>query len=230
MLKRKTILLMISAIALFGLVALIEGNRSVTNKGQDDIAADANPQQGGGEPLFDFTEEEVETLEVQRSNESLAFEKLADDTWEMIEPEIAEAEGGAIAFLLSQITNPSAHTFTTTTEDLRDFGLQNPEATVTLTANSKTYTLTVGDDDFTGDQLYVRAEPSAEAADDEGIKVHVVSGGMRNAVNRPTQDWLIAEELDEELDTEEASPEEASSEEISPEEASPEEASSEEAQ
>ena len=203
MLKRKTIVLMVSAIALLGLVALLEGNRNVVGSGQSsgqqtDSSTDTNdPRRGESELLFDFAEDEVARLEVQRSEDTLVFEKLEDGTWEMTAPEVALAEPGAIAFLLSQITSPSTHTLSVSTSDLRDFGLQNPEATVVLTANDTIYQLTVGGDDFTGDQLYVRADPPAEAPDEaEQIKVHVVSGGMRNAVNRATPDWLMAQEGD----------------------------------
>ncbi|MEM6450727.1 MAG: DUF4340 domain-containing protein [Cyanobacteria bacterium P01_D01_bin.105] len=199
MLKRKTILLMVSAIALLGLVALLEGNRSVVNNRPDAPTTSSEPRQGDGERLFPFTEEDVEALEVERPEDTLAFQKQDDGTWEMKAPEVALAESGAITFLLSQITNPSTHTLTADTSALRDFGLQNPEATVTLTANDNTYQLTVGNDDFTGDQLYVRANsPASEAETPEQIKIHVVSGGMRNAVNRPTQDWLSLSSADTE--------------------------------
>lgn len=194
---------MVSAIALLGLVALIEGNRNVANNREENTTATSGSDalQGEGEPLFLFAEEDVDAVEVQRAEDALMFEKLEDGTWEMQAPEVALAENGAIAFLLSQITSPAVHTLTVGTSDLRDFGLQNPDATVTLTANSKTYTLTVGDDDFTGDKLYVKADPPAQAADEpDQLKIHVVSGGMRNAVSRPTQDWLIAEDADTEVD------------------------------
>ena len=198
MLKRKTILLMVSAIALFGLVALFEGNRSVTSsRSEEPTTPTDSPLQAAGESLFPFTEEDVERVEVQREAETLVFIKREDGTWEMQTPTSAPAEEGAIAFLLSQITSTSIHTLSTDISNLRDFGLQNPGATVVLSANNTTYQLTIGDDDFTGDQLYVRAEPPAEAADDpEQIKIHVVSGGMRNAVDRPTADWLMASETE----------------------------------
>ena len=205
MLNRKTILLMVSAIALFGLVALIEGNRSVVGDRTAEPTADADaPLQGDGELLFDFEEEDVDAVEVERDGETLAFEKLENGSWEMSAPEVGEAEGGAIAFLLSQITSTSVHTLSADTSDLRDFGLQNPDATVRLTANDTPYQLTVGGEDFSGNNLYVRADPPARAAEGEDqTKVHVVSGSMRNAVNRPTQDWLITEDA-EATDSEEA--------------------------
>lgn len=205
---------MVSAIALLGLVALLEGNRNVANNNADntETTSSTDSLQGDGELLFPFTEDEVDTLEVQRSEDSLVFEKLDDGNWEMVEPEVALAENGAIAFLLSQITNSSAHTLNIGASDLRDFGLQNPDATVTLTANGTTYKLTVGDDDFTGDKLYVKADPPAQAPEEsEQIKIHVVSGGMRNAVNRPTQDWLMADESEVESETEDQ-PDDISSE------------------
>ena len=52
MLKRKTILLMVSAIALFGLVALFEGNRSVTNSRSKETTPTDSTLQADGEPLF----------------------------------------------------------------------------------------------------------------------------------------------------------------------------------
>lgn len=200
MLKRGTLLLLVSAIALLGGVLLFEGNRAVT--GEDtaqtgDNALTTSDQQG--ELMFPFAEEDVASLTVERPADTLSFEKAEDGTWQMIAPETRRAEPGAIAFLLTQLTNPSANTLSVPAGSLADFGLDNPTATVALTANGNPYQLTVGTSDFTGDQLYVQAtDLEAEDTDTSDtasdVTIHLVSGGLDNAINRPTPDWLEAPE------------------------------------
>ncbi len=204
MLKRRTLLLLVSAIALLGGVLLFEGNRSLTTAdGELDQSGEPAPSSDGqqtGELMFPFAEEDVETLTVERPADTVAFEKSEEGVWQMTEPEAGLAEPGAIAFLLTQITNPSANTLNVPADSLNDFGLDKPTATVNLTANGSAYQLAVGGTDFTGDQLYVQATegPEAEETDADALEVeiHLVSGGFDNAINRPTSDWLADEEPD----------------------------------
>ena len=207
MLKRRTLLLLVSAIALLGGVLLFEGNRSLTTAdGEADQSGEPTLSSDGqqdGELMFPFAEEDVETLTVERPADTVAFEKSEADIWQMTAPEEGVAEPGAIAFLLTQLTNPSTNTLTVPSDALSDFGLDNPTATVNLTANGSDYQLTVGTADFTGDQLYVQATEgtikettSEEATDASEVEIHLVSGGFDNAINRPTPDWLAAEEPD----------------------------------
>ena len=206
MLKRRTLLLLVSAIALLGVVLLFEGNRSLTTNNNGDPSTESglsSDESSSGELMFPFAEEDVSALTVERPADTVAFEKSEQGIWQMSAPETGLAEPGAIAFLLTQITNPSANTLTVPANDLSDFGLDNPTATVSLTANESTYQLTVGGTDFTGDQRYVQAiDSEAEADDTSEVKIHLVSGGCDNAVNRPTSDWLATEASDDSDETE----------------------------
>ncbi len=202
MLKRGTLLLLVSAIALLGGVLLFEGDRNRTatgeNSEQDTNYALSSEGQENGELIFPFAEEDVDTLTVERSADTVAFEKSETGIWQMTKPENGLAEPGAIAFLLTQLTNPSTNTLTVPADTLSDFGLDRPTSTVSLTANDVRYQLAVGTADFTGDQLYVQATaPEDDSAGASDIKIHLVSGGFDNAVNRPTEDWLAAEESEE---------------------------------
>lgn len=199
MLKRGTVLLLVGAIALGGGVLLIESQRGESQVSDDSESA----LQGEGEQLFPFAEEEVEQLTIERPEGEIAFSKSADGTWQMTAPTAAPAEGGAIAFLLTQLTSPSAHTLSVDPGTLADFGLADPTVTVKLTANGTPYELRVGDTDFTGNQRYVEAtDPTtAEAAKNSSetepsspVKIHVVSNNIDNAVNRPTPEWLASDE------------------------------------
>jgi hypothetical protein len=221
MLKRGTLWLMMVAIALGGGVLLFEAKQrgasvEASSEYASDEASDAasggvpeGATEGEGELIFAFAEADVEGVTVKRADSTLSFSKSADGRWQMTQPQSALAESGAIAFLLSQLTNPTARTLNVEASTLKDFGLDKADTTLTLTAKGSTYQLAVGAADFSGDKLYVRViEPdastakatesaeSAEFAADGAaaglIKVHVVSGGLKNALDRPTAGWLAA--------------------------------------
>lgn len=204
MLKRGTVLLMMGAIALTSGVLLFEAQqRSSSEAPSEAPSAGSSPDgaspsaaggetEGEGELIFAFAEADVDGVTVKRPDGTLAFSKSADGSWQMTQPQAKLAESGAIAFLLSQLTNPTARTLNVQASTLKDFGLADSDATVTLSAKGNSYQLAVGTADFSGDKLYVRAI-QAESADSTAadlIKIHVVSGGLENAVNRPTAEWL----------------------------------------
>lgn len=200
MLKRGTVLLLVGAIALGGGVLLIESQRGESQVSDDSDSA----SQGEGEQLFPFAEEEVERLTIERPEGKIAFSKSADGTWQMTAPTAAPAEGGAIAFLLTQLTSPSAHTLSVDPSTLADFGLADPSVTVKLTANGAPYELRLGNADFTGSQRYVETldtpaqgaeqNNSTEAEQAAAVKIHVVSSNFNSAVNRPTPEWLAPDD------------------------------------
>lgn len=238
MLKRGTLGLLLAAIALTGGVLLLE-NRSGENRSGSNVSQNtANSDSEANEKLLAIEEEDVEKFSVLRQgiNEStvddstdetsedetaesgqetemLVFEKKEDGTWQMTQPEEMIAESGAIAFLLNQITSPTARSVTLNDSeaDLAEFGLAKPDYTVSLTANGKDYTLKVGGLDFAGDNRYVQAiagknetsEPESEKSEEEKISennstlgIYVVPGSILNAVKRPLSEWLIADDTE----------------------------------
>ncbi|MEM9150456.1 MAG: DUF4340 domain-containing protein [Cyanobacteria bacterium P01_F01_bin.3] len=223
MLKRGTLLLLLSAIALGGAVILIENQVGPRSTEQ---AAGGDVQTTDSEKLFPFEEDEVEQFSVTRqleapaaeqseeqTKETLSFVKTESGTWEMTAPEAAKAEGGAIAFLLSQVSTPTAVPVSVKANNLEEFGLAEPEATVSITANGSEYALYVGAPDFQGDKRYVQtiempaeqaAQPSSTDAE-KSLKIYAISGSIISAVTRPTEDWLLAND-DTTESTEETEP------------------------
>ncbi|MEO1402201.1 MAG: DUF4340 domain-containing protein [Cyanobacteria bacterium J06635_1] len=183
-LQRSTWVLLVVAIALGSGVLLYE-TQTVNDT-----------EQTQGQSLYPFEEKDVQQLKIDRADTIIAFEKTSDGTWGMSEPQQQPAEAGAIAFLLDQLTGkPTLDTLTVSPDDLPKFGLDAPPATVTLTlADSVTHQIQVGSADFSGDNLYVRRVDEAEEDDGEAVTVYLVSGGLRNGVERPVEEWLIADE------------------------------------
>jgi len=223
MLNRGTLLLLVSAIALGGGVLLFENRGSVSDSSASDSAATGDAQ---GEPLLPFEENAIAQLSLDRSDDdSLSFFKDESGIWQMSAPEAQVAEEGAIAFLLNQLTRPSNRVISVDSGSLADFGLDNPEATITLEAEDSTYQLLIGSADFGGDQRYVQvknltAEQSDITSDDaedspevdstdldestsdstektpSEIEIHLVSGGITDAIARPTAEWLVASQAE----------------------------------
>lgn len=196
-LSRRTLVLAGCAIALAGAVLLIESHSdkildSATPEADSELVSDA--AESTGELMFPFAEEDVERFTLSRPGETLAFDKDDNGFWQMTSPQVAEAEGGAIAFLLSQLTSTAMRSLEVAPDTLEKFGLADSAIKIELVAAGKPYQFLVGNADFTGDQRYVRAiaiEDADKEASAETVTIHLVSGGITNAVERPTAEWLV---------------------------------------
>ena len=208
-LNRGTLILMGCAIALGGAVLLLE-NRPETESASSNVDSGlvSNDSQDTGKLLFAFAEADVESFTLSRPGETLAFIKDDNDFWQMTSPQSAEAEAGAIAFLLNQLTSTSVRSLEVAPGTLERFGLIEPEVSIELVAAGQPYEFLVGDADFTGEQRYVRAVPAddAIAAADELIEIHLVPGSITNAVERPTEEWLVTPETAEGSSSEPSEP------------------------
>ncbi len=165
------------------------------------------------EPIFTFDESDVVALTVDRGDETLVFEQDSDGNWQMLEPETALAEPGAVAFLLSRLTVDSAlQTVTMTAEQVADFGFDAPVgiATVTLTDGTE-HELILGGPDFSGSANYAVIDPDPwppEAGTE--YSVLVVTRDVANGINRPREEWLMpVETLDSEAGDDGATPAES---------------------
>lgn len=211
-LNKGTLVLLGCAIALGGAVLFIENRNGKQAEDTDpaDSSLVSQPAEATGELMFPFSESEIESFTLSRPGELLSFSKDDEGVWQMTEPEAAAAEGGAIAFLLSQTTSRAVRSLSVDADSLDKYGLAESDITVDLVASGESYQFLVGDADFTGDQRYVRAivpeaEEETEAIVEETpstIEIHLVSGGITNAVERPTAEWLAISEDDDEPDGE----------------------------
>ena len=173
-LQRSTGILLGVAIALAAAVALFETQKDTTES---------------SDTLYSFAETDVSAFTIEQDDSTLAFEK-ADDIWQMTEPETAAADPSTIAFLLNIVTTSAIQdTITASPDELDTYGLDTPTATVQLTVDDADYTLTVGDEDFSGSSLYVMTIDSD--TDIVPSEVHIIANEFTNGIDRPLDDWIL---------------------------------------
>lgn len=171
-----------------------------------------------GQQLFDFTEEEVQSFTIENFQGTLAFERDEEGTWQMVEPEPFLASDASVAFVLNLLaTGEGDRTLTVSPEELSEFGLEPPQATVDIVLeDNTTHELHLGDFDFSQQSVYAQVDPEdadgsepAESSEDAsgGIDVLLVSASLDTAINRPVEEWQQVEPPPEELP--EPSPEES---------------------
>ncbi|MGB5974276.1 MAG: DUF4340 domain-containing protein, partial [Nodosilinea sp.] len=142
-------------------VAFLLGAGVLVAESQRSQSPETAAQSESTEPVLVFEETDVATLTVDRGNETLAFEQSDDGTWQMVEPDKALAEPGAIAFLLSRLNTDSAlQTVTMTASQAADFGFNAPVGIVTITLKDGTeHELILGGPDFSGGADYAVVDP-----------------------------------------------------------------------
>lgn len=190
--QRNTVVLVGIAIALSLGVFISETQRRSSNTAEPDLLA-----QPTGDPIVSFKEEDVTTLTLNRAGQTLQFERNAEAEWQMVKPETALAEPGAIAFLLNAITTePAQQTITIEASRLEEFGLANPTTTVVVTlANGETHTLALGAEDFSQTSVYVQLDPPAASDPTSEITLYIVSGNVINGVDRPLAEWKAVTDI-----------------------------------
>ncbi|MGF1516937.1 MAG: hypothetical protein ACFCVB_03915 [Nodosilinea sp.] len=184
--QRSTLILVGVAFLLGAGVLIAESQRSQPGS--------PTAQTDGAGPILTFDESDVATLTVDRGNETLVFEQDDEGNWQMLEPENALAEPGAIAFLLSRLnTDSPLQTVTMTADQTTDFGFNAPLGIVTVTLNDGTeHQLILGGPDFSGNANYAVIDPDPwppEAGTE--YSVLVVTRDVANGINRPREEWLM---------------------------------------
>lgn len=124
------------------------------------------------------------------------------------------ANDAYVSFLLSELVKAkSDRSFAASEEQLKDYGLEQPMATVEVSLkDGQTHELVVGKRDFTEKSLYARVDPSEAEA--EKPQVVLVSLNFDYGVNRSLKEWKQLEETLGELSDEavEASTEDSAEE------------------
>jgi hypothetical protein len=191
-------------------VAFLLGAGVLIAESQRSPSALSTRSNQASEPILAFAETDVTRLIVDRGNETLIFERDDAGNWQMVEPEAAPAEPGAVAFLLSRLnTDPPQQTVTMTADQATDFGFNAPVGIVTITLQDGTeHELILGGPDFSGTAHYAVIDPDPwPAAAGTEYSVLVVSRDVANGINRPRPEWLMpADTLDPESEAEPTPP------------------------
>lgn len=151
-----------------------------------------------GEPLWimevlENTPNPVETLtpqtpETPETTETTETPEPAPTTPAI--PSTYPANEAYVAFLLNELVRgKSDRVLSATPRQIRDYGLENPQATIDITLRTgETYQLVVGNRDFTGSNLYAQVDPSRGTLTAQPVLL--LSTNLENAVDRPLEEWI----------------------------------------
>lgn len=153
----------------------------------------------GQQPLFTFKAEEIKTLIVEDEQNTLEFQQTSDQekTWKMIQPKQGIGSKAVISFLTNLLVyGNSDRRFAVTETQFKDYGLDQPFATITvILKDNSEYQLKLGDSDFQNQFIYAYLTQDQDASPPE---VLLVSKDFRYAVERDLEEW---EESDTQLDS-----------------------------
>jgi hypothetical protein len=191
-LQKNTLVLIAVALSMTGFVALFEMQVSPKQE-----AAKEEKQK-----IFAFKSDRVQFFTVKTPEKILTFERVyakkgGKSSWEMKLPVQAHASQASVDFLLDRLaTGKSDRTINITPAQLPEFGLDQPQATVTVKLdNQETHRLVLGKTDFSGRFLYAQANPPEAPPQNsaQNLPVLLVPFDFKNAVQRPLSEWKKAE-------------------------------------
>ncbi len=108
------------------------------------------------EKLLTLEEDEIQTITLIRSQDTVVLERADDDGWTMSEPLQTDADASAVDDFLSELASAKAERDIDTQESLAGFGLAPPAYTVIVASKKQeTDTLRVGDKNPTDRYLFV---------------------------------------------------------------------------
>jgi hypothetical protein len=191
-LQKNTFILIAVALTMAGLVSLYETQVSPKQEATKDEK----------HKIFTFKSDRVQFFTVKTPEKILTFERVyakkgGKSSWEMKLPVQAHASQASVDFLLDRLaTGKSDRTIDITAAQLPEFGLDQPQATVTVKLdNQETHRLVLGKTDFSGRFLYAQANPAEVPPQNlaETLPVLLVPFDFKNAVQRPLSEWKKAE-------------------------------------
>jgi len=178
--QKTTLVLILIALGLGGYVYFFE----IRSPSQKEAAIESQRN------LFSFAEADVQRLEIAKeTGETLEFVRLEDtaNSWRMKQPEAAPAEAGTIVFLLDLLVKESiSKTFTVEANQLENYGLDNPLATINVELQDQTkHQVVFGNPTFDEEQVYAQINPE----DGETQEVSILPIDFQYAVERSLSEW-----------------------------------------
>jgi len=178
--QKTTLVLVLIALGLGGYVYFYE----IRSPSQEKIATESQ------QSLFSFTEEDVQRLEIEKeTGETFEFVRLETtaSSWRMKRPEGAPAEEGVIVFLLDLLVKESSSkTFTVEANQLENYGLDNPLATINVELQDQIkHQVLLGNPTFDEKQIYAQINPE----DGETQEISILPIDFQYAVERSLSEW-----------------------------------------
>jgi hypothetical protein len=184
-LQRTTWILIIAALLMGGFVYFYEIQGAPKRE-----AAKATKR-----PIFTFAEDQIQSLRIETEQETLEIEQVEEEpvSWELESPETAPASSAAVAYLTNLLAEgESDRTLTVAADDLEEYGLDNPLATVEVQLqDGETHRIILGSPGFDRTFLYAQIDPPEQTS--EQVDVQLVPIEFENAVSRPLEEWKQVE-------------------------------------
>jgi hypothetical protein len=179
---RTTLILILLALGLGGFVYFYE-IRGATQREQ----VKAQQRQ-----IFSFAEDDIQSLNIKTKDTTINLERnpqTDDSRWLLTSPTSEPANDAIVAYLTDLLAKgTSDRTISTTTNQLADFGLDQPQATININLKDQTTRqLILGNPDFNRRFLYAQTDSAKQP--DGNIEVLLVSVDFENAINREYSEW-----------------------------------------
>ena len=210
-LPKTTLILILLALGLSGFVYFYE-IRGETQREQ------VKTQQ---QQIFSFSEDDIQSLTIKKPDITLNLERNTEtesSQWLLTSSTSEPANDGIVAYLTDLLVQgESDRTLSTPANQLGEFGLDQPLATIDITLkNQTTHQLILGKPDFNGRFLYAKTDSTTP--ENGNVNILLVSTDFQNAVNRDISEWQKPEDPSEaEITPEDETIEEPSEAEITPE-------------
>lgn len=183
-LKKSTVFLTALALTLTGFVYFHE-----MQKHPEELSFDNTKK---SQPVFDFQPEQVQSITIITSQETIALERVKSEVvgknqWQITAPIQKAADPATVNFLVDQLANlKSDRTIATSALKLPDYGLDKPVITTEIRLNNqKNYRLLLGDSDFTNTLIYGQKI----SPDDQELSVVLLPINLKNVIGKPVSDW-----------------------------------------
>ncbi|GAX34129.1 DUF4340 domain-containing protein [Nodularia sp. NIES-3585] len=142
--------------------------------------------------IFSFTEDDIQSLTIKKQDITLNLERNTEtenSQWFLTSPTSEPANDAIVAYLTDLLVQgQSDRTLSTPANQLDDFGLNEPLATINIKLkNQTTHQLILGKPDFNRSFLYAKTDSTTP--ENGNVNIILVSTNFENAVNRELSEW-----------------------------------------
>jgi hypothetical protein len=182
-LQRTTLILILLALGLGSFVYFYE----IRGASQREEAKQKQQQ------IFNFAADDVQSLTINKKTQIINIERNPSPEapkWLLKSPvSTTPANSASVSYLMDLLVKGnSSRTISTSTNQLSEFGLDQPLATIAIELkNQKSHSLTLGQPDFNRRYLYALVDPNTKSSGQ--VNVSLISTDFENAVNREQSEW-----------------------------------------
>jgi hypothetical protein len=181
-LPRTTVILILLALGLGGFVYFYE----IQGANQQEEIKEQKQK------IFSFAADDVQSLTVKTKKITLNLERnnqSPNPKWLIKSPISEPANDAIVSYLMDLlIKGKSEQSLSSSTNQLGEFGLAQPQATINITLkNQQSHQLILGKSDFNRRFLYAQTDSTTKP--NGNIDVLLVSTDFANAVNRELSEW-----------------------------------------